>query len=119
MKILTVDDSAFERKAILNILNKAGYNEVIEAEDGEEGLEIYKKEKPDLVLMDMRLPGMDGLECLQELKKINPNVKVIVVSIVTRKETMDEATKLGAKGYIIKPITEDKLIPKIKEVLGE
>ena len=118
MKILTVDDSAFERKAIISILNKAGYDKIIEAEDGEKAVEIYPVEKPDLVLMDLRLPGMDGLECFKELKKINPTVKVIVVSIIAREDTMKEAKELGAKGYVIKPITEQKLITEIKKVMG-
>ena len=118
MKILTIEDSAFERKAILNILNKAGYDDVVEAEDAEQGLEKFKADKPDLVLLDLRLPGMDGLECFKELKKLDANVKVIVVTIVTRQESIDEANKLGAKGYIVKPITEAKLVGKVKEILG-
>lgn len=67
----------------------------------------------------MRLPGIDGLECYKKLKEIDPKVKVIVVSIVTRQDSIDEATKLGAKAYIIKPITEQKLLEPVKKVLGE
>jgi len=119
VKILTIEDSAFERKAIINILNKEGYKEIIEAEDAEKGIQTYKDQKPDLVLLDLRLPGIDGLECFKELKKIDSNVNVIVVTIVTRQDSVDEATKLGAKGYIIKPITADKLVPTIKEILGD
>ena len=66
-KILTNEDSAFERKAIKNMLTKGGYNDVVEAETGEEGIEVYKKEKPDLVLLDLRLPGMDGIECFASI----------------------------------------------------
>ena len=117
-KILLIEDSAFERKAIINMLKKSGYTENLEAEDGEKGLEMYKAEKPNLVLLDLRLPGMDGLEVFKELKKINSGVKVIVVTIVTRQESVDEATKLGAKAYIMKPVTEKKLIPEVKRVVG-
>ena len=117
-KILVVDDSAFERKAILGILEKAGHKDIIEAEDAEQGLEVFKLEKPDLVLLDVRLPGMDGVQCLGEIKKANPDAKVIMVTIVTRQETIDEAMKNGAAGYITKPITKEKLVPKVKEVLG-
>jgi len=117
-KILTIEDSAFERKAIINILSKGGYTDVVEAEDAEQGLELYKTNKADLVLLDLRLPGMDGLECFKELKKIDANVKVIVVTIVTRQDAIDEATKLGAKAYITKPITEKKLLDQVKTVLG-
>jgi two-component system chemotaxis response regulator CheY len=117
-KILTIEDSAFERKAIINMLSKAGYKDIIEAETAEEALEKYKSEKPDLVLLDLRLPGMDGIECFKELKKINPRVKVVVVSIVTRQDSIDECMKLGAKAYIMKPVTQNKLIDPIKKVLG-
>jgi len=117
-KILLIEDSSFERKAIINMLKKSGYTENVEAEDGEQGLEKVKTEKPDLVLLDLRLPGMDGLECFKEMKKISPGIKVIVVTIVTRQESVDEASKLGAKAYIMKPVTEAKLIPEVKKVLG-
>ena len=116
--ILSIEDSAFERKAIINILRKAGYTDVIEAETGEEGVEKYKSEKPDLVLLDLRLPGIDGIECFRQIKKIDPKVKLIVVSIVTRQESIDECMKLGAKAYVIKPITQSKLIEPIKKILG-
>jgi len=117
-KILLIEDSAFERKAIINMLKKAGYSDFVEAEDGEKGLQAYKSEKPDLVLLDLRLPGMDGLETFKELKKADAGVKVIVVTIVTRQESVDEATKLGAKAYIMKPVTEQKLVPEVKKVVG-
>lgn len=68
-KILLIEDSAFERKAIINILGKGGYKDFVEAEDAEQGLVKYKSEKPNLVLLDLRLPGMDGIECFRELKK--------------------------------------------------
>ena len=118
-KILTIEDSAFERKAIINLLSKAGYTEVVEAENGSTGLEQYKKEKPNLVLLDLRLPGEPaGLDVYKELKKIDAGVKCIVVSIVRGQESIDEALKLGIKAYITKPVTEQKLIPEVKKVLG-
>ena len=118
-KILLIEDSTFERKAIINILKKGGYSEFVEAEDAETGIEKYKSEKPALVLLDLRLPGMDGLECFAELKKIDKNVKVIVVTIVTRQESVDEATKLGAKAYIMKPVTALKILPEVEKVIGK
>lgn len=117
-KILTIEDSGFERKIIIDVLNKAGYKEIIEAESAEEGLELYKKEKPDLVLLDIRLPGMDGVECLKKLKEINPKVKVVIVSIITRQESIEECKKLGVVSYIMKPITSRKLLGPVKKALG-
>src|SRR3989338_5904846 len=108
MKIMTVDDSEFERKIILGFLKNGGYKDAIEADSAEKAIEIFKKQKPDLVLVDVRLPKMDGVSCLRELKKINKDVKVIMLTIVLRKETIDEAIKLGAVDYLVKPITETK-----------
>ena len=118
-KILTIEDSVFERKAIINILGKSGYKNVVEANDGKEGLEKYKEEKPDLVLLDLRLPGEPtGLDIFRELKKIDSGVKCIVVSIIRKQESIDEALKLGVRAYVMKPVTQEKLIPEVKKVIG-
>jgi len=116
---MTLEDSAFERKAIINMLNRAGYKDVIEAVDGETGIALYKKEKPDLVLLDLRLPGMQGMDVFKELKKINRSVKVIVVSIVRKQESIDSAKKVGILGYITKPITSAKLLPQVEAAIGK
>ena len=121
MKILTIEDSEFERKLIVNILHKSGYDDVIEAADGEEGLRKYNDEKPDLILLDLRMPGMSGMEVLQKINPTTAKVKVIViiVSIVRKKETIQEAMSLGAKDYIVKPIEEKKLMAAIQKVIEE
>ena len=116
-KILMIEDSAFERGVIKNILSEAGYTDVSGADSAEKGLEMYKADKPDLVLLDLRLPGIDGLECLKQLKDINSDVKVIVVTIVGRKDSIDEATSLGVKAYVLKPVTKEKLIPEVEKAL--
>lgn len=118
VKILTIEDSIFERKAISNILVKAGYTDIVEAENGAKGLEVYKAEKPDVVLLDLRLPGEPaGLDVFRELKKIDPAVKCIVVSIERKQETVDEAIQLGVNAYVVKPVTNEKLVPEIEKVL--
>ena len=120
VKILIVEDSLFERKAIINLLKKGNYTEVVEATDGYEGVKKYREEKPDLVLMDLRLPGMmNGFDTFREIKKINPFVKCIVVSIIRKEETIKKAIELGIKDYITKPVTEIKLIPVVKKVVGK
>jgi two-component system chemotaxis response regulator CheY len=118
VKILTIEDSAFERKAIVNILAKGGYTDVVEAEDGEQGIATFKEGGIDLVLLDLRMPGMPGMEVLKKLKEINENVKVAIISIVRKQETMDEAMQLGASAYVTKPVTEDRLIPEIRKLVG-
>jgi len=118
-KILTIEDSAFERNAIINVLSKAGYKDIIEAATAGEGLKRYGEEKPDLVLLDLRMPDVEiGIDTLKKLIKLRAQAKIIVVSIVRDKETIDECIKLGAKAYINKPVTEGKLIPEVKKVLG-
>jgi len=117
VKILTIDDSAVERETIIGILNKAGYKYIIQAETGEEGIEKYEKEKPDLVLLDLRLPGIDGVETLKRIKKINSAAKVIVVSVIGRDDIIEECKKLGAKAYVMKPILEKKLLVPVNKVL--
>ena len=116
---MTVDDSEFERKIILGFLKNGGYKDAIEADSAEKAIEIFKKQKPDLVLVDVRLPKMDGVSCLRELKKINKDVKVIMLTIVLRKETIDEAIKLGAVDYLVKDnITLAVIVEKVSHYLN-
>jgi two-component system chemotaxis response regulator CheY len=116
-KILTIEDSAFERKAIVNILAKGGYTDVTEAEDGEQGIEVFKQGGFDLVLLDLRMPGMPGLDVLKKLREIDQNAKVIIISIVRKQETMDEATQLGAAAYITKPVTGERLVQQVQKLV--
>ncbi len=118
-KILIIEDSAFERKAISGMLKDAGYSDVIEAESGELGLKKFDEAKPDLVLLDLRMPGMSGMDVLAELKKKDNGVKVLIVSIIRKKETIDEALGLGVKAYVTKPVTSAKLVPEVKKALSE
>jgi CheY-like chemotaxis protein len=118
-KILIIEDSAFERKAISGMLKDAGYSDVLEAESGELGIKKFDETKPDLVLLDLRMPGMSGMDVLTELKKRNNSVKVLIVSIIRKKETIDEALGLGVKAYVTKPVTSAKLVPEVKKALSE
>ena len=113
LKILVVDDSIFERKIIIDTLKMLGYNNVIEAGCGEEAINLYKKEHPDLILLDLRMPGPSGEEVLLKLKEMDPNIKVAILSIVRDEDTIKELLDLGALTYITKPITKEK----IKEIL--
>jgi len=120
VKILIVEDSIFERRGIKNFLSKYNYIDVVEATDGYEGVKKFKEEKPDLVLLDLKLPGMmNGFDVFNEIKKINPSAKCVIVSINRKDETIKKAMKMGVNYYIDKPVTEEKLIPVIKKVLGE
>lgn len=115
-KILSIEDSDFERKVIRNMMEEQN-QELIQASTGEEGIQKFEDEDPALVLLDLRLPDMEGLEVLEEIKEDHPDAKVIIVSIVREDDTIEEAKKLGAEKYIEKPIDEEELLDAIQEVL--
>jgi len=107
-KILVVDDDPQICSLIKDFLTKKGFTVVV-AYSGEEGLEKLKKERPILVLLDVRLPGMDGIMALKRIKEIDPRVGVIMVTGLKDEDTFNEAKKLGAHEYIVKPFDLDYL----------
>lgn len=113
--VLSIDDSGFERKVIANAVGDK--YEFLEAETAEEGLKIYEEHKPDIVLLDIRLPDTDGIEILKQLQEKYDDPKVIMVSIVREQETKEEAKELGAEEYVEKPVDEDELVETIEDTL--
>ncbi|OYT27786.1 MAG: response regulator [Candidatus Altiarchaeales archaeon ex4484_96] len=116
--ILVIEDSIFERKAITGHLKRLGYIQITEASNGEEGLKIAKEKIPDIILLDLRMPGMDGMDVIEELKKHQTNIKIIVVSIIRNKRIVEKCLGLGADDYLSKPVSQEKLKEKIDKVLG-
>ncbi|MCR9143386.1 MAG: response regulator [bacterium] len=117
MKLLIVDDSSIIRKAISKYLKEYGVELVGEAGDGVQALEQMRVHKPDLVTLDITMPEMDGLTCLDEMLKIDPAIKVIVISALSDQATALKALKAGAKGFLGKPFTEDKIKEAFDRVL--
>ncbi len=118
-KILIIEDDKFLRELIVQKLNKEGFN-VSEAIDGEEGIKKTKEEKPDLVLLDLILPGIDGFEVLSQMKKDSSlsSIPVIILSNLGQKEDIEKGLKLGAVDYLIKAhFTPGEIIEKIKVAL--
>jgi two-component system chemotaxis response regulator CheY len=115
-KVLIVDDAAFMRISIKNMLVKHGYEVVGEAENGRVGVEKYKELVPDIVTMDITMPEMSGLDALKEIVKFNPKAKVIMVSAMGQEAMVRDAIISGAKGFIVKPFKEDGIIPAIKKL---
>jgi len=107
-KVLVVDDERFVCKELRKFLEGKGYD-VVEAYSGDEALEVYRQERPDVVLLDIRMPGKDGLETLKELKDLDPEASVIMVTAVNEEEPARQAMSEGAFEYIIKPIDRDYL----------
>lgn len=116
-KVLIVDDAAFIRMAIKNILIKHDFEVVDEAENGLVGLNRYKELRPDLVTMDITMPEMTGLEALKEIIAFDPEAKIVMVSAVGQEHMVMEAILNGAKSFILKPFKEDHVIQTLNKVL--
>ena len=112
------DDAAFMRMMIKDILTKNGYNVAGEAENGLSGVEKYKELNPDLVLMDITMPEMDGIQALREIKKVDPNASVIMCSAMGQQAMVIESIQAGAKDFIVKPFQADRVIEAVKKVVG-
>ena len=115
-RILVVDDSGLARRRARAILESAGF-EVIEAEDGMAALESYFVEKPDLVLLDLVMKGMYGLDVLSKLREIDPQVKVIVVSADVQTSSRQMVQDGGASGFINKPASAEQVVLMVEQVL--
>ncbi|MCJ7624399.1 MAG: response regulator [Anaerolineaceae bacterium] len=114
-RILVVDDAEFLRMRISKMLTSDGH-EVIEAENGLLAVEIYKKEKPDAVLMDITMPEMDGLSALKEIKAFDPQAKVVMLTALGQESVVLEAIKNGARDFVVKPFERDRVINAIKKL---
>ncbi|WP_027090860.1 response regulator [Cohnella thermotolerans] len=117
-RILIVDDAAFMRMMIRDILTKNGYEVVGEAQDGAQAIEKFKELLPDLITMDITMPEMDGIAALKEIRKIDSNAKVIMCSAMGQQAMVIDAIQAGAKDFIVKPFQADRVIEAIKKTLG-
>ncbi|GGE65457.1 response regulator [Priestia taiwanensis] len=117
-KILIVDDAAFMRMMIKDILVKNGFEVCGEAENGQQAIEKFKETQPDLVTMDITMPEMDGIQALKEIRKTNPNAKIIMCSAMGQQAMVIEAIQAGAKDFIVKPFQADRVIEAITKALS-
>ena len=117
-KILIVDDAAFMRMMIKDILSKNGYEVVAEAANGVEAVELYKSHQPDLVTMDITMPEMDGIEAVKQIKAVNPAAKVIMCSAMGQQSMVMDAIKAGANDFIVKPFQADRVLEAVKKIVG-
>jgi len=117
-KILTVDDAAFMRMMLKDILVNNGYEIVGEASNGREAIEKYAEHQPDLVLMDITMPDMDGITSLKEIKKIDSQAKIIMCSAMGQRTMVVDAIQAGATDFIVKPFKADRVLEAIKKTLG-
>ena len=116
--ILICDDAAFMRMMIKDILTKNGYNIVGEAENGAKAVEKYAELKPDLVLMDITMPEMDGIEALKKIKAAAANASIIMCSAMGQQAMVIESIQSGAKDFIVKPFQADRVLEAVQKVVG-
>ena len=116
--ILICDDAAFMRMMIKDILTKNGYNIAGEAENGLKAVEKYNETKPDLVMMDITMPEMDGIQALKKIKENDPSALVIMCSAMGQQAMVIESIQAGAKDFIVKPFQADRVIEAVKKVVG-
>ncbi|WP_409292295.1 response regulator [Peribacillus sp. SCS-37] len=117
-RILIVDDAAFMRMMIKDILTKNGYDVVAEAADGQQAVEKYKEHQPDLVTMDITMPEKDGIAALKEIKQSDPAAKIIMCSAMGQQAMVIDAIQAGAKDFIVKPFQADRVLEAISKTLS-
>lgn len=117
-RILIVDDATFMRMVFRRILEAAGFEILGEAANGKEAVEMYEQLEPDLVTLDMVMPGMGGMEALQAIRAKDPQAKVVIVSAVDQRENLLEAIRSGATEYIVKPFNEQQVLKAANRALG-
>ena len=118
-KILLVDDAAFMRKVIKDTLNKNGYTDVHEAVDGADAVEKYDELHPDLVMMDITMPNMDGLEALKAIRAKDPNANVVMCSAMGQESMVIDAVRSGDKDFMVKPIKPDPVLKTVSSIVGK
>lgn len=117
VKILVIDDSGLARRNLRRILETAGHD-VVEAQDGMAALEMYFSEKPDLVLLDLVMSGMYGLDVLKKLRQLDPTARVVVVSADIQTPSRDLARELGAGAFLSKPVEEADVLDAVNALLS-
>lgn len=117
-KVLVVDDAAFMRMMIKDILRKGGYEVVGEAEDGAKAIEKYKELNPDLVTMDITMPEMDGISAVKEIRKVDPEALIIMCSAMGQQAMVIDAIQAGARDFVVKPFQPDRVLEAVRKVLA-
>ena len=116
--ILIVDDAAFMRMMIKDVLSKNGFVISGEADNGSMAIEKYKELNPELVIMDITMPELDGIQAVKEIKKIDDDAKIIMCSAMGQQAMVIEAIQAGAKDFIVKPFQAERIVEAVKKVLG-
>lgn len=117
-RVLIVDDAAFMRMMIKDILSKNGYEVAGEAENGLKAVEKYKELMPDLVLMDITMPEMNGIDAVKNIKAIDSSAKIVMCSAMGQQAMVIESIQAGARDFIVKPFQADRVLEAVRKVVG-
>jgi len=117
-RVLIVDDAAFMRMMIKDILSKNGYEIAGEAENGLKAVEKYKELTPDLVLMDITMPEMNGIDAVKNIKAIDSSAKIVMCSAMGQQAMVIESIQAGARDFIVKPFQADRVLEAVRKVVG-
>lgn len=115
-KVLIVDDASFMRKLLGDIISKSGFEIVGEGGNGQEGFDLYKQLKPDIVTLDITMPDVTGLECVKMIRKFDPNANIVMCSAMGQQAMVIEAIQAGAKDFIVKPFQATRVIEALTKV---
>jgi len=116
-KVLVVDDAQFMRMRCARLLTENGF-EVVEAENGAQAIQVYQQQKPDVVLMDITMPEMDGLTALKELRSLHPDARVVMLTALGQQGIVIEAIKSGARDFIVKPFDTERVLTAVRKMLA-
>ncbi|MBV6457193.1 MAG: Chemotaxis protein CheY [Fimbriimonadaceae bacterium] len=118
-RILITDDTIFTRAVLKNFLTSNGFHDVIEASNGQEAVDLYRQEKPALVLMDITMPIKDGISALKEIRELDPSAKVIMCSAMGQQNMILDAVRAGAVDFIVKPFQNERVLEGVQKALGD
>ncbi len=117
ISVLVADDTTFMRATLQRMLSNNGVSSFIEAVNGKEAVVKYRNKRPDLVIMDISMPIMDGIEATRQIKSIDPEARILICSLQGQRNNVMEAIKAGARSFLVKPIKEEKLFAEIEMIL--
>lgn len=118
-KVLIVDDAAFMRMMLRNILTSNGFEVVGEADNGAKAVQQYRELQPNIVTMDITMPDMDGISAVQQIKSVDPKAKIIMCSAMGQQAMVLDAVKAGASDFIVKPFQPERVLEAIGRVLAK
>jgi two-component system, chemotaxis family, chemotaxis protein CheY len=118
-KVLVVDDEAHIRKFVSRLVMSLGDPEILQAVNGEEAIKVYERERPVLVLLDVNMPRVDGIETLRRLKRFDPDCVVIMLTSLVNRQTVEECLQLGAVAYLRKDNPPDDMAARMKKIVDD